>query len=174
MSRLKLNTTIALHTTHITTTQKIHLFYFQRAKVNLQYFSAWFFEVWVDRERLISRLSLVQAIGTFLHLAFVFNLHYPKVLSLSLFYEFLIVILKGWWDSFWYFSKEVCQVWRQKWWVISLSNINACLTIPESSFWLLLLFQGPRRLERKKQLLAGSVIIWWFWERSCRRVKLTW
>jgi hypothetical protein len=57
-------------------------------------FSAWFFEVWVDRERLLSRLSLTQAIGSFLHLAFVFQLEYPKVNQFLFFSSSGSILLK--------------------------------------------------------------------------------
>ena len=43
-------------------------------------FSSWIFEVWVDKMKLLSNLSLTQAIASFLHLAFVFHLQYPQVI----------------------------------------------------------------------------------------------
>ena len=42
-------------------------------------FSSWMFEVWVDKTKLLGNLSLTQAIASFLHLAFVFDLQFPKV-----------------------------------------------------------------------------------------------
>ena len=37
------------------------------------------FEIWVDKSKLIGNLSLHSAIATFIHVAFIFNLKYPKV-----------------------------------------------------------------------------------------------
>ena len=37
------------------------------------------FEVWVDGQKLLGNLNFVTAISSFLHLAFVFDLKYPKV-----------------------------------------------------------------------------------------------
>jgi len=39
---------------------------------------AWIFEVWVDKMKVLGELTLVQGIASFLHLAFSFNLQYPK------------------------------------------------------------------------------------------------
>jgi len=38
----------------------------------------WIFEVWVDKMKLLENLTLAQAIASFLHLSFTFNLQYPK------------------------------------------------------------------------------------------------
>ena len=38
----------------------------------------WVFEVYVDKMKLLGNLSFRQAIASFLHIAFVFNLEYPK------------------------------------------------------------------------------------------------
>ena len=37
------------------------------------------FELWVDKTKVLGNLSITQAIASFLHMAFVFDLHYPKV-----------------------------------------------------------------------------------------------
>ena len=37
------------------------------------------FEVWVENAKMFGNLSLSVAIASFLHLAFVYDLHYPKV-----------------------------------------------------------------------------------------------
>ena len=43
--------------------------------------SSWIFEVWVDKTKALGNLGIVQAISSFLHMAFVFNLQYPKVMT---------------------------------------------------------------------------------------------
>ena len=53
-----------------------------------------FFEVWIDKEPLLSTLSLTQAIANFLQLCFVLNLKYRKVNTLILRVNFQIC-LKG-------------------------------------------------------------------------------
>ena len=42
-------------------------------------FRAFVFEVWCERSRLLGPMDMFEAIASFLHLAFVFNLKYPKV-----------------------------------------------------------------------------------------------
>ena len=37
------------------------------------------FEVYVDKNKVLSNLTLAEALGSFLHIAFVFGLEYPKV-----------------------------------------------------------------------------------------------
>lgn len=54
---------------------------------------SWHFELWVDKQKLMCNLSLVQAISSLLHLSFVFDLKYVKVitfkLSVYILYQFL-------------------------------------------------------------------------------------
>ena len=52
------------------------------------------FEVWVERQKLLSNLNLASAISSFLHLCFCFDLKYPKVICLE-FYLDKKVFLKG-------------------------------------------------------------------------------
>ena len=47
-------------------------------------FRIWVFEVWGDGEKLLGNLSLSTAIAAFLHVSFVFNMKYPKVITLLL------------------------------------------------------------------------------------------
>lgn len=71
------------------------------------------FELWVDKTKVLGNLSITQAIASFLHMAFVFDLHYPKVCHPThppLFS--VIVIVKGMPDPRRYLAEEVCQVWR--------------------------------------------------------------
>ena len=42
------------------------------------------FEVWGDGEKLLGNLSLSAAIAAFLHVTFVFNMKFPKVVILLL------------------------------------------------------------------------------------------
>ena len=37
------------------------------------------FEVWCERRKLLGDMDMAEAIASFLHLAFVFDLKYPKV-----------------------------------------------------------------------------------------------
>ena len=41
------------------------------------------FEVWADGVKILGDLNLVTAIGSLLHIAFCFNLKYPKVCGLE-------------------------------------------------------------------------------------------
>ena len=36
------------------------------------------FELWVEKEKLFGNMSIIESIASFLHLAFVFDLCYPK------------------------------------------------------------------------------------------------
>ena len=38
------------------------------------------FELWADKAKLISNLSITQSLAAFLHLSFIFDLQYPKVM----------------------------------------------------------------------------------------------
>ena len=48
-------------------------------------FRNWVFELWVEEKKLLGNLGLSGAIAAFLHLAFVFDLKYPKVCFASVF-----------------------------------------------------------------------------------------
>ena len=37
------------------------------------------FELWCEHKKLVGNMSLAVAIASFIHLAFTFDLHYPKV-----------------------------------------------------------------------------------------------
>ena len=50
---------------------------------------SWHFELWVDKQKLMCNLSLVQAISSLLHLSFVFDLKYVKVIKNSLHHALL-------------------------------------------------------------------------------------
>jgi hypothetical protein len=49
--------------------------------LTLQYFRKFHFEVHVEKELLLANLDLPEAIAGFLHLAFVLNLKYAKVVD---------------------------------------------------------------------------------------------
>ena len=49
--------------------------------LHVNYFRSISFELWVCRSRILGNLSITQAIASFLHLAFVCNLQYPKVIQ---------------------------------------------------------------------------------------------
>ena len=46
-------------------------------------FRTFVFEVWVEGRKLLSMLDMCEAIASFLHLSFVFNLEYPGVIQVS-------------------------------------------------------------------------------------------
>ena len=52
------------------------------------------FELWADRAKLMSNLSITQSLSAFLHLSFIFDLQYPKVKNLEeielIYYEQII------------------------------------------------------------------------------------
>ena len=86
-------------------------------------FSSWMFEVWVDKTKLLGNLSLTQAIASFLHLAFVFDLQFPKVTkNPNLGYKsphpppnvsiFLLLIIVGVSDPGRHLAKEVRKILR--------------------------------------------------------------
>ena len=53
------------------------------------------FEVWVENKKLFGNLSLAHALASFLHLAFVFDLKYPKVSSLCYYICLFLTVRRG-------------------------------------------------------------------------------
>ena len=51
------------------------------------------FELWCEKRKLIGELDLAEAIAAFIHLAFVFDLKYPKVSMGTSFKKNLLFIL---------------------------------------------------------------------------------
>ena len=53
--------------------------------VLLFYFSLFIFELWVEGAKLVGNLTITEAVASFLHLSFVFDLKYPEVCSKFMF-----------------------------------------------------------------------------------------
>ena len=56
---------------------------------------SWHFELWVDKQKLMCNLSLVQAISSLLHLSFVFDLKYVKVVAFKLCFHLVSILTPG-------------------------------------------------------------------------------
>ena len=74
-------------------------------------FRLFVFEVHVEKERLMDSLELPEAIAGVLHLAFVFDLKYPKVIF-CYFFPLSNNCILGVPDTWRYPTKALCKVWR--------------------------------------------------------------
>ena len=80
---------------------------------SIYFFSSWIFEVWVDKGKLLGNLTICQAIASFLHLCFSFNLEYPKAsIDIKIAPIVTPTVFSDGPDYCRHLAEEVFQVWR--------------------------------------------------------------